>query len=342
MQSRLDQGVPRCEARRHGAMVGSSTTMLNHRIIQFGGASAPVDRLIRSENLPVVQGLDDESVDLVYIDPPFGTGTVRKGRQQNQYQDLPNDPDAFVSWLGPCLEESRRVLNKSGSLFVHLDYRSVHYVKVFLDGLFGRSRFINEIIWCYSVGGKSKRTFGRKHDTILWYSKTSDYAFYPEEVHVPRKPSSHMRVVEDENGNPVQEKTDRKTGKVYRYPVNRGKIPEDWWTDIELLNRSDKERSGWPTQKPSRLLTRIMKSTTIQGNLVADWFSGSGTTAVVAQGLGRSFIATDREPDAVHCALERLQLQGEQLSSEGMPPSDLRVEDPNHCRSQPSTIHLRP
>jgi DNA modification methylase len=300
--------------------------MLNHRKIQFGGSSESPDRLILAENVLVQRGLAEESLDLVYVDPPFGTGIARKGRDK-EYLDLPDDPQALVEWLSDCLTQSRRLLRPTGSLFVHLDYRSVHYVKVFLDGLFGRSNFINEIAWCYSVGGKGRRSFGRKHDTILWYGKSAGYAFYPEEVHVPRKPSSHMRVVLDENGEAVQEKTDRKTGKVYRYPVNRGKIPEDWWTDIEVLNRSDQERVGWPTQKPTRLLERIVKATTRQGDLVADWFSGSGTTAVVAQKLGRSFIATDREVEAVLCAQQRLEKQAQELILEGFAPPDLLVGD---------------
>jgi DNA modification methylase len=308
--------------------------MLNHRLIQFGGPTEAPDRLILSENLPVLRSLGDECLDLVYIDPPFGTGTVRRG-QDKQYPDQPDDPEGLVRWLEGCLTESHRLLRPTGSIFVHLDYRCVHYVKVFLDSLFGRDQFINEIVWCYSVGGKSKRSFGRKHDTILWYGKTGQYAFYPEEVHVPRKPSSHMRVVMDENGEAVQEKTDRKTGKVYRYPVNRGKIPEDWWTDIEVLNRSDRERVGWPTQQPARLLERIIKATTKRGDTVADWFSGSGTTAVVAQGLGRAFIATDREPKAIACAEERLRQQALRMAQNGSAPSDLVVEEPGSLPKEP-------
>lgn len=304
--------------------------MLNRRLIQFGGSTEGPDRLIHSENLPVQQSLPDECLDLVYIDPPFGTGTTRKGKgKDKEYLDLPDDPEGLVQWLAPGLAETKRLLRPTGSVFVHLDYRAIHYIKVFLDSLFGRENFVNEIIWCYSVGGKSKRTFGRKHDTILWYGKTKQYAFYPEEVLVPRKPSSHMRVVMDENGEPVQEKTDRKSGKVYRYPVNRGKIPEDWWTDIELLNRSDRERVGWPTQKPTRLLERIIKATTMPGERVADWFSGSGTTAVVAQSLGRGFIATDREAKAVQCAEQRLRKQALDMAQDGAAPSDLAIEGPD-------------
>src|SRR5213078_4174246 len=147
------------------------------------------------------------SFDAIYIDPPFGTGIARKGRGHS-YEDRADDPDAFVAWLLPYLAEAHRVLAPHGSLFVHLDYRAVHYVKVALDRLFGRTRFVNELIWCYAVGGKSRRGFGRKHDTILWYARGPDWAFYPDAVRVARRGGSHMRVVV-EGGVAVQEKTDR-------------------------------------------------------------------------------------------------------------------------------------
>jgi DNA modification methylase len=306
--------------------------MLNRRVHFGGSTQEPPNRLIAGDNRQVLPELPDGSVDLIYIDPPFGTGTVRRGRKPEDegeaapsYRDVPNQPDRFVDWLEPVLEHSHRLLGPTGSLFVHLDYRAVHYVKVALDGIFGRSRFVNEIIWCYAVGGKSRRTFGRKHDTILWYGRTADYAFYPDAIRVPRRAGSHMRVVRDADGQLVQEKTDRKTGKVYRYPVNLGKVPEDWWTDIETLNRSDRERTGWPTQKPARLLERIIKGASAEGDLVADWFSGSGTTAEVAQRLGRRFIAVDAEPEAVDIAAERIAAGARELAEAGKPPPDLTV-----------------
>ena len=299
--------------------------MLNTREIDFGDNAAPPDRLLLADCMQAQDHLADQSLDLIYMDPPFGTGLVRKNNDRT-YRDLLDDPVAFVEWIRPCLEHSHRLLRPTASLFVHLDYRTVHYVKVLLDQIFGRQHFVNEIVWCYSVGGKGRRSFGKKHDTILWYGKSSEYLFFPKAIAVPRKGSSHMRVVMDESGQPVQEKTDRKTGKVYRYPVSEGKVPEDWWTDIETLNRSDRERVGWPTQKPTRLLERILKATTEPGQRVADWFSGSGTTAVVAQRLGRSFTVTDREPGAVQCALDRLQTQGAVLASEGQVPPRLVIE----------------
>jgi len=153
---------------------------------------------------------------------------------------------------------------------------------------------------------KSRRAFGRKHDTILWYARGPEHAFYPEAVRVARKPGSHMRIVRDGDGREVQVKRDRKTGKLYRYPVSAGKIPEDYWTDIETLNRGDRQRTGWPTQKPEALLARIILATTRPGDLVGDFFCGSGTTAAVADRLGRRFIAVDSSEEAIRLTRARL------------------------------------
>ena len=302
---------------------------MHSRRLHFGRTEPhPPDRLILGDAKDVCAATRDTSIDLLYIDPPFGTGVIRRGGErlpQSRYHDVANDPDRFVEWLGPYLEHGRRVLVPHGSLFVHLDYRAVHYVKVALDRIFGREHFVNELIWCYSVGGKSRRSFGRKHDTILWYARTSEYAFFPDAVSVPRRPGTHMRIVQGEDGELVQEKTDRKTGKVYRYPVSAGKVPEDWWADVETLNRSDAERTGWPSQKPERLLERIIKAASSEGALVADWFCGSATTAVVAQRWGRRFLAVDREREAIDCASARLEATGVALSRHGRPPRDIAI-----------------
>lgn len=261
----------------------------------------------------------DACLDAIYIDPPFGTGMMQQGRD-HAYADRVDDPDAFVAWLKPVLEHSHRALAAHGSLFVHLDYRAVHYVKVALDRLFGRAQFVNEIVWCYAVGGKSRRGFGRKHDTILWYARSENWAFYPDAVRVPRRTGSHMRLVDG-----VQEKTDRKTGRVYRYPVAAGKVPEDWWTDIETLNYSDSERTGYPSQKPERLVERVLAAVTRPGDCIGDWFVGSGTTAAVAQRLGRRFVVADREAAAIAVTAERLQTQGAQLAQAGIPPFPIEI-----------------
>jgi DNA modification methylase len=289
------------------------------RRIEFGRTDPIADRLVHADALAVAATVPDGSLDAIYIDPPFGTGTVRTGRAA-KYADRADDPDAFVAWLLPILEHSRRALAATGSLFVHLDYRAVHYTKVALDRLFGRARFVNEIVWCYAVGGKSRRGFGRKHDTILWYARGEDHAFYPDAIRVPRRGGSHMRLVDG-----VQEKTDRKTGRVYRYPVHAGKVPEDWWTDIETLNHSDRERTGYPSQKPERLLERILGAVTGPGDRVADWFAGSGTTAAVAQRLGRRFTTADRERPALAVCARRLLAQGRGLAAAGLPPPPLEL-----------------
>ncbi len=309
--------------------------MSARRTIDFGGdpARAP-DTVTLGDSLEVARGAPDGSLQLVYVDPPFATGADQRGRHADpRYADAEADPDRFVAWLSPWLVESRRALAERGSLIVHLDYRAIHYVKVALDRLFGRSRFVNEIVWCYAVGGKSRRGFGRKHDTLLWYARTDDWAFYPDAIRVARRGGSHMRVVLDEQGRPVQEKTDRKTGRVYRYPVAAGKIPEDWWTDIETLNHSDRERTGWPSQKPERLLERLIRATTVAGDRVADWFAGSGTTGAVAQRLGRGFAIADREAGAIAVASERLVGQGQRMATSGSPPPPLVVDDITTART---------
>ena len=256
------------------------------------------------DNLPFLATVPSASVDLVYIDPPFATGRRLRGRG-GSFQD-PAGVEAHVAWLRPRLAELHRVLSPTGSLIVHLDFRTVHYVKVALDGIFGGDRFVNELVWCYSVGGKSPRAFGRKHDTLLWYARGPGYAFYPDAVRIPRRAGSHMKVVADADGRPVQLKRDARTGKLYSYPVHAGKVPEDWWTDIETLNRSDRQRTGYPTQKPEALLERLIAATTRPGDLVADVFCGSGTAAVVAARLGRRYLAADSSEEAVAITRARL------------------------------------
>ncbi|MDQ3370285.1 MAG: site-specific DNA-methyltransferase [Myxococcota bacterium] len=291
--------------------------------VVFGEAAGIADQIRCGDGLREAARWGDGTLDAIYIDPPFNTGNVQRGRGHH-YADRADDPDAFVAWLSPFLVESRRGLAPHGSLFVHLDYRAVHYVKVALDRLFGRDQLVNELVWCYAVGGKSRRGFARKHDTILWYARSRDWAFYPDAIRVPRRGGSHMRVVLD-GDQPIQEKTDRKTGRVYRYPVAAGKVPEDWWTDIETLNHSDRERTGWPSQKPERLLERVLQAVTVPGNRVADWFAGSGTTAAVAQRLARRFVICDREPAAIELCLSRLVTQGHRLADAGTPPPPIEV-----------------
>jgi DNA modification methylase len=272
-------------------------------------ASAP-GRLVCADALDVLGALPAGAVDLVYADPPFATGVVRRGRAGGYDDRTPGGLDAYLAWLEAVLARVHHALAAHGSLFLHLDYRAAHHARVALDRVFGAERFVNEIVWCYAVGGKSRRSFGKKHDTILWYARGPEYRFFPDDVRVARRAGSHMKVELDDAGRPVQVKRDRKTGKLYRYPVHAGKVPEDWWADIETLNRGDKERTGWPTQKPEALLERIIRAASAPGELVCDPFSGSGTTAAVAARLGRRFLAADASPEACAITARRLAAAG--------------------------------
>lgn len=281
-----------------------------------------LNRLIYGDNLLAMQALlagDPATglpslrgkVDLIYIDPPFDskadyrTKLTLPGGDINQkpttieqfaYADTWKDGTvSYLRMLYPRLVLMRKLLSDHGSIYVHIDWHVGHYVKVLMDEIFGKNNLRNEIIWCYSIGGKGNRFFGRKHDTILWYTNGDNYCFNGKDplVSTERKENTHMRTKFDEDGREYQEKTDKKSGKVYRYYVDEGKIPNDYWTDIEQLNREDSERIGYATQKPTKLLERIIAASSNEGDLVCDFFGGSGTTAAVAERLGRRWITTD-------------------------------------------------
>lgn len=263
------------------------------------------------DNLKMLGEIPDESIDLIYIDPPFNSnrnyevfwGDVQEKRA---FEDRFGDAEAYITYMRPRIVELYRVLKKTGSFYYHCDWHASHYVKIMLDQIFGFNNFRNEIVWCYSIGGKSKKTFGRKHDTIFFYSKSDEWIFNGEDsnVRISRKPDSHMKTITDENGIVWQEKTDKKSGKVYRYPLD--KIAEDYWTDIETLNREDKERMGYPTQKPITLLERILSASSNKGDIVLDAFCGCGTTLAAAEKLNRKWIGIDISPTACRVMADRL------------------------------------
>ena len=191
----------------------------------------------------------------------------------------------FLGFLEPRLQEARRILTDNGSLFFHIDYRESHYCKILLDEVFGRESFINEIIWAYDFGGRSKRRWPAKHDTIFWYAKDPDnYIFNYEEI--DRIP--YMA-----------------PGLVGKEKAARGKTPTDvWWHTIVPTN--GREKTGYPSQKPLGILERIVKVHSKPGELVVDFFAGSGTTGVAAANLGRRYWLCDSNPEAVAIARRRL------------------------------------
>jgi site-specific DNA-methyltransferase (adenine-specific) len=259
------------------------------------------------DNLTVLKLIPDSSVQLVYIDPPFNTGreqqrskvTTKRNNAGNRigfkgerYETVKSHvlsyDDQFANYwefLEPRIEEAFRVLGNSGTLYLHLDYREAHYAKVLLDALFGPDCFLNEIIWAYDYGGKSKSRWPAKHDTILVYVKDpKNYYFNSEEV--DREP--YMA-----------------PGLVTLEKIKRGKLPTDvWWHTI--VSPTGKEKTGYPTQKPVGILRRIIQASSKPGDVVLDFFAGSGTTGFVANELGRRFILVDQNPESIQVIEDRL------------------------------------
>jgi site-specific DNA-methyltransferase (adenine-specific) len=209
-----------------------------------------------------------------------------------------------------------RVLKPAGSLFVHCDPTASHYLKVMLDAVF-RARgggFRNEIVWCYSHGGRSKRWFGRKHDIIFFYTKSAQYHFDAGAVRVAMrsgKESFGGRMETDEEGRKYRLVYGTRNGKgetrYYKYYLDEGKAPEDWWVDINSLQASSGERVGYPTQKPEALVERIIRACSREGDTVLDAYCGSGTTMVAAERNGRNWIGIDISRAAVELARRRIE-----------------------------------
>jgi len=259
--------------------------------------------VIEGNNLEVLATLPDESVTLIYIDPPFNTGREQSrskvtsvlaaddstkglvGFKGKSYERTRSDLmkyddrfDDYWAFLEPRLREAWRLLADDGTLYLHLDYREAHYAKVMLDALFGRDSFINELIWAYDYGAKAKGRWPAKHDTILVYVKNpKTYYFNSDEV--DREPYMAPGLVTAEK-------------------AAKGKLPTDvWWHTI--VSPTGKEKTGYPTQKPEGILRRIIQASSREGDTVLDFFAGSGTTGAVATALGRNFIVIDQNPEAL-------------------------------------------
>jgi site-specific DNA-methyltransferase (adenine-specific) len=258
------------------------------------------------DNLPILAALPAESVDLIYIDPPFNTGKTQKRTQIRTEQSTDGDRtgfggrryetvkigskgyldifDDFLGFLEPRLLEAFRLLKPHGSLYFHIDYREVHYCKLLLDAIFGRASFLNEIIWAYDYGGRTRKKWPPKHDNILWYAKDpKQYTF---------------------NVDAVERIAYMAPALVGAEKAARGKLPTDtWWHTIVPTN--SREKTGYPTQKPLGILRRILLASTNPGDVVLDFFAGSGTTGAACLELGRSFILIDNNPQALDVMKQR-------------------------------------
>jgi len=268
---------------------------------------SPTLKIYFGDNLEILRAMPSDSFDLIYIDPPFNTGRVQKRETIRTVADSSGDRvgfkgkkyrteligsasyadsfSDFMAFIEPRLIEAHRLLTPDGSLFFHIDYREVHYCKVLLDSIFGRSSFINEIIWAYDYGGRSKKKWSTKHDNILWYAKN---------------PKSYTFNFDEMDRIPYMA-----PGLVGKEKAARGKTPTDvWWHTIVPTN--GKERTGYPTQKPLGIMNRILKVHTNSGDSVLDFFAGSGTTAEAALSLGRSCTLVDQNPESMDIISKRL------------------------------------
>jgi len=266
-----------------------------------------LNRVYFADNMQVLPSLPDSSVELIYVDPPFNTGAVQRRTRLRTVQAEAGDRtgfkgkryrtqvvgsshfedtyDDYAEFIWPRLLEAHRVLAETGTLYFHIDYREVHYCKLLLDRIFGRDRFLNEIIWAYDYGARTRNRWPAKHDNILVYVKDRRrYTFnYDDLDRIPYLAP----------------------GLVGADKAARGKTPTDtWWHTI--VSPQSKERTGYPTQKPLPILCRIIRASSRPGDVVLDFFAGSGTTGEAAGQLGRRFILVDNNPAAISIMRRRL------------------------------------
>lgn len=270
-----------------------------------------MNKVIHSDNLPFLQSQPDETIDLIYIDPPFNTGKTQQrkrikadktdtglvgfGGERYERIELGNDAsfedtfENFVEFMRPRLVEAKRILKPTGCIYVHLDYREVHYIKVLMDEIFGRKNFINEIIWSYEWGAKSRNKWSAKHDTILYYVKDQkNYTFNYDKV--PRVPYLAPSLQTEER-------------------ALLGKTICDTWFHT-IVGTNSKEKTGYPTQKPVGILKRIVEVCSNPGDVCLDFFAGSGSLGQVCLDTGREFILVDRNQEAIDVMKKRFDGEG--------------------------------
>ncbi len=273
-----------------------------------------MNRILHGDNLAILKTLPSASAELIYVDPPFNTGRQQVRKRMKAIRDEAGDRtgfggrryrteaattalagyadqfDDFLSFLRPRMEEAYRILTPTGSLFFHIDPREVHYCKVMLDQIFGRACFQNEIIWAYDYGARSSKKWPAKHDNILWYTR------HPEQYTFNLGATDRIPYMAPKLVGPVK--------------AARGKTPTDvWWHTI--VSPTGKEKTGYPTQKPLGILSRIVRVHSNPGERVLDFFAGSGTTGVAAAKDGREFLLIDEHAEAIAVMETRLGVKAE-------------------------------
>ena len=293
--------------------------------------------------LDIMRGMNSASVDLVYLDPPFNSkanyaAPIGSKAAGAAFKDTWTLSDVDVEWINlieskhPALYrvllaamtasdksylaymaarllELHRVLKPTGSVYLHCDPKMSHYLKIVMDAVFGWRQFRNEVVWCYNVGGKSKRQWARKHDTILFYSKSLDWIFNGDAVGVPRDTGTKSfggKIGTDDQGRKYQDKLVKATGKYYRYYLDTPKIPEDWWIGINSIQSQAAERTSYPTQKPLALLDRIIAASSKEEDIVLDPFCGCATACIAAEKRNRQWVGIDISPKAAELVRQRM------------------------------------
>ena len=301
--------------------------------------SVKPNTLFTGDNLYILAGMDSDSVDLIYLDPPFNSKRLYKApigskaagaafkdmwswddvdqaRLESLLEEYPalfylvsftglshsKGMAAYLLYMAQRLVEMRRVLKPAGSVYLHCDPTASHYLKPLMDMIFGKNKFRNEIVWCYTGPSGGKRNFPAKHDVIFRYTKTDDWVFNPDDVRVPYKSLSTQHGEGGATGG-IGGKLTKDTVPAYK---SKGKIPEDWWDEMSPVGRIKNERTGYPTQKPLALLDRIIKASSKEGDVVFDPFCGCATTCVSAQNLRRKWIGIDISEVAATLVAERL------------------------------------
>jgi len=293
----------------------SPPSVAEHKLLGMTSprAAPQADQILLGENLELLPRFADGSFQMIYIDPPFNTGRAQSRRTLQTMADGEGDRtgfqgrryrskllsessygdsfDDYLGFLAPRLQEARRLLSVEGTLYFHIDYRESHYCRLLLDEIFGRECFLNEIVWAYDYGARSRRRWPAKHDTILVYVRDRGAFFFDSEG-VDREPYMAPGLVTAEK-------------------AARGKLPTDvWWHTIVPTN--GREKTGYPTQKPEGIVRRMVQASTRPGEWCLDFFAGSGTLGAVAARLGRHYVLIDSNPEAVEIMRGRLaRVRGE-------------------------------
>ena len=300
-----------------------------------------LDWVVHGDNAEVLPKLPDASFSLIYVDPPFNSGREQRRTSISVVRDETGDRtgfggrryasvnrastsfadsfDDYLVFISERIEQAHRLLTPEGTIYFHIDYREAHYCKILFDEIFGRECFLNEIIWAYDYGGRSKRRWAAKHDTILVYVRNPETYFFDQDA-IERIP--YMA-----------------PGLVTKEKAARGKLPTDvWWHTIVPTNSS--ERTGYATQKPEGILRRVLSASSRPGERVLDYFAGSGTTGAVARQLGRRFVLVDNNPEAIEVMRRRLQGSGTEWIDEAGNPITSGADDGHPSRDAVLSLPL--